>query len=91
LFAGNIQPTKYIYARVHNWGWSKAAAAENENELLSGKFHEHCWCDGSGYGPCEFWNSNCTGSVGIYGVWKANKFWCGCTKYLCMEFHILSE
>jgi len=47
--------------------------AEISNELSSRKFYEHCLCDGSGYGPREFSDSNCSGSVGIYGVWKANK------------------
>jgi len=48
LFAGKIQPTKHINARVHNSGWSMPETPENEKEILSGKFHEHCWCDGSG-------------------------------------------
>jgi len=50
-----------------------------------------CWFDGCGYSPHEFSNSNCTRSLGIYGVWKANKFWSGCTKFLSMEFRILTE
>ena len=70
---------------------SSGTRDEHKNHESGSKFYEHCWCDGCGYGPREFSNSNCTGSVGICGVWKANKFWCGYTKYLIMEFRILTE
>jgi len=39
----------------------------------------------------EFSNSNCNGSVGIYGVWKANKFLNWMYKSLSMEFRISTE
>ena len=91
MFAGKIRPTKYIHANVRNSVLSTAAFAGNENGTSAGKFYERSWCDGGGYGPREFSNSKCTGSVGIYGVWKANKFWTGCTKYLSMAFCISSE
>ena len=89
MFAGKFQI--FCHSRVRRSAWSRAAGAEHENNESAGKFYEHCCCDGSGYGHHEFSNSNCTGSVGIYGVWTANKFWAGCTKYLRMEFCITSE
>jgi len=88
LFAGKLHPTHYSNASVRGSYWSRAEHEINESGV---KIYEHCWCDGCGYGPCEFSNSNCTGSVRIYGVWKANKFWSGCKKYLSMEFRILTE
>ena len=91
MFAGKIHPTKYIHSSARNSAWSTAAGAEHENDKSGGTFYEHCLCDGSAYGPHEFSNSNCTGSGGVYGVWKVNKFWSGCTKYLSIEFRISSE
>ena len=64
---------------------------ECQNSKSAGKFYEHCWCDCGGYGPCIFSNSNSPISVGMYGVWKVNKFCCGCIKCWSVEFCISTE
>ena len=91
MFAGNFHPANYSNSRLRNSAWSRDAGAEHENNGSAGKSYEHYWCEHSGYGPREFSNSNCTASVAIHGVCKANKFWAGCTKYLRMKFRILLE
>ena len=68
MFAGSKKPAKHIDAGLRYRGMSRSAFPWNQNGSWDGKFHEHSWCDDSGYGPREFSNSNCTGSVGIYGV-----------------------
>ena len=79
MFEGKLHRTEYSNASFRRPYWP---TAEHDHNQSGSKFYEHCWCVS---------NSNCSGSVGIYGVWKANKFLFGCKKCLSMEFCILTE
>jgi len=74
LFAGKNGQPKQIRPSIRHASYRNDAMAKYRINRSAGKFNGHCWCDGSGYSPCDFSNSNCTDSVRIDGVWKANKF-----------------
>ena len=65
MFAGKYHPRNYRRARVGSYAQSSYPKSEHNNKKSGGKFYEQCWWGGSGYGPREFSNSNCTISVGI--------------------------
>ena len=91
MFAGKFNLRKHQLPVVFKSTEPGSAMAERQNNKSTGKFYEHSRCECGGYGPREFSTSNCTGSVEMYGVWKAKKIYSGCLKCWSMEFHILTE